>query len=315
MILHTGLRTDIPAFYTPWFLRRLAEGYVLVRNPHQPLQITRYALDPSVVDLIAFCTKDPRPMLPHLDALQGYGQYWYVTITPYGQDIEPNVPPVETVIAAFRALSERLGSHRVGWRYDPILLYGSWTVERHIAAFSQMAAALAGATTTCVISFIDLYAKVRRNFPDVREVSREDRLHLGEAMVRIARQHGMTLRPCAEGNELASVGADCSGCMTIPLYEAALGCRLKVPRQVNNRQGQCACHLTCDIGAYNSCGHFCRYCYANESPASVRAVMAQHDPASPFLIGHKYPNDVVHRAQQCSWKDPQLSMADLCDFL
>lgn len=314
MILHTGLRTDIPAFYSEWFLRRLKDGYVLVRNPYHPEQVTRYTLSPEVVDLIGFCTKDPRPMLPHLSMLQDYGQYWYVTITPYGRDIEPNVPPAEEVITAFRALSQQVGPHRIGWRYDPILLHGEWTLERHIAAFTRMAEALEGATATCVISFIDLYAKVRRNFPDVHEVSREDRLRLGEAMVRIARRHGMTLRPCAEGTALASVGADCSGCMTIPLYEAALGCRLKVPRSVNSRQGQCACHLTCDIGTYNSCGHFCRYCYANESPAAVRAVMAQHDPASPFLIGHEYPNDVIHQVQQRSWKDPQLSMADLCAF-
>lgn len=311
MIIHTGLRTDIPAFYTPWFLRRLEEGYVLVRNPYHPAQVTRYTLRPDVVDLIGFCTKNPHPMIPYLDALQDYGQYWYVTITPYGQDIEPNVPPVETVLADFRTLAQHLGAHRIGWRYDPILLHGEWTVDRHMEAFAHIAKTLEGATHTCVISFIDLYAKVRRNFPEIREISVPDRLQLGKAMTAIARQHGMTLRPCAEGNDLAPFGADCSGCMTIPMYESALGCHLKVPRQVNNRSGQCACHLTCDIGAYNSCGHFCRYCYANESPSAVRAAMVQHDPASPFLIGHAQPNDVIHQAQQHSWKDPQLRLEDL----
>lgn len=311
MILHTGLRTDIPAFYTPWLLHRLQEGYVLVRNPHAPSQVTRYVISPEVVDLIGFCTKDPRPMLPHLHHLQPYGQYWYVTITPYGRELEPRVPPADQVIEAFRILSRHIGVHSVGWRYDPILLHGEWTVARHIEAFARMAAALEGYTNTCVISFIDLYAKVRRNFPGLREVRKEDRLHLGEAMTQLAHQHGMTLRPCAEGTELAAFGADCSGCMTIPLYEKALGCRLKVPRSVNSRSGQCACHLTCDIGAYNSCGHLCRYCYANESPAVVRDTMRAHDPLSPFLIGHSLPGDMIHQAHQASWKDPQLSMADL----
>ena len=92
MIIHTGMRTDIPAFYSEWFLNRLKAGYVLVRNPYNPNQVTRYRLSPDVVDLIAFCTKNPAPMLPHMDALKPYGQYWFVTITPYGTDIEPHVP-------------------------------------------------------------------------------------------------------------------------------------------------------------------------------------------------------------------------------
>ena len=91
MIIQTGLRTDIPAFYTPWFLRRLQEGFVLVRNPYAPRQVTRYSLSPEVVDCIGFCTKNPAPMLPHLDRLAGYGQFWYVTITPYGADIHDDL--------------------------------------------------------------------------------------------------------------------------------------------------------------------------------------------------------------------------------
>lgn len=92
MIIQTGMRTDIPAFYSQWFFNRLREGYVLVRNPYNQQQVTRYRLSPDVVDLIAFCTKNPRPMLSHMDVLKPYGQYWFVTITPYGKEIEPNVP-------------------------------------------------------------------------------------------------------------------------------------------------------------------------------------------------------------------------------
>ena len=98
MIIQTGMRTDIPAFYSEWFLNRLNAGYVLVRNPYNENQVTRYSLSPDVVDLIAFCTKNPAPMLPHMDALKPYGQYWFVTITAYGTDIEPHVPCKEAVM-------------------------------------------------------------------------------------------------------------------------------------------------------------------------------------------------------------------------
>lgn len=134
MILHTGMRTDIPAFYTPWFLNRLREGFVLVRNPFDPSAVTRYRLEPSVVDLFCFCTKNPAPMLPHLAALEPFGQYWFVTITPYGRDIEPNVPPKEQVLESFLRLSEKLGP--TGWPgattpfywMRPIPFSATWTI-------------------------------------------------------------------------------------------------------------------------------------------------------------------------------------------
>ena len=310
MILQTGLRTDIPAFYTPWFLTRLAEGFVLVRNPYNPRQITRYRITPDVVDCIGFCTKNPAPMLPHLDRLAAFGQHWFVTVTPYGRDVEPHVPPKEQVLADFRRLSSLLGPQCVTWRYDPILLTEVYTVERHLADFAAMCAVLEGATDTCVISFIDLYEKVKRNFPEIRAVHREDRLLLGRAMAAIAERHGIRLKSCCEGDELAAFGVDCSGCMTLSSYENALGCRLNAPKQSKSTRG-CLCHLSADVGAYNTCGHGCRYCYANAGEAAVRRAMAQHDPASPLLIGHVQPGNVIRDAQQTSWRDGQLTLADL----
>ena len=82
MIINTGQRTDIPAFYAEWFAERLREGFVCVRNPYNPNQVSRYRLDPSVVDVIGFCTKNPAPMFPYMELLKDYGQYWFVTIRP-----------------------------------------------------------------------------------------------------------------------------------------------------------------------------------------------------------------------------------------
>ena len=310
MILQTGLRTDIPAFYTPWFLRRLEEGFVLARNPYNPGQITRYRLTPDVVDCIGFCTKNPAPMLPHLDKLAPFGQFWFVTITPYGVDIEPRVPPKEQVMADFRRLSAIVGPQCVAWRYDPILLTDVYTVERHLADFASMCATLEGATDTCVISFIDLYEKVKRNFPEIRAVCREDRLHLGREMAAIAARHGIRLKSCCEGEELAPFGVDTSGCMTLSTYEKALGCPLHAPKQPKTTRG-CLCHLSADIGAYNTCGHGCRYCYANYNEESVRRAMAQHAPVSPLLIGHVRPGECIRDAVQTSWRREQIGFDEL----
>ena len=75
MIIHASMRTDIPAFYSEWFTNRIREGYVRVRNPYDPLQVTEYSLDPEVVDLIVFCSKNPVPMLKYMDLLKSYRTY------------------------------------------------------------------------------------------------------------------------------------------------------------------------------------------------------------------------------------------------
>ena len=307
MIINTGQRTDIPAFYAEWFANRLKEGFVCVRNPYNPNQVTRYRLDPSVVDVIGFCTKNPAPMFPYMNLLKDYGQFWYVTITSYGRDIEPNVPDKHQLLDDFRKLSEMVGTNAIGWRYDPILLSDRYTAEYHLRAFERIAESLDGYTKTVVISFIDLYPKVKRNFPEAREVTKEERLMLGKEMIRIASTHQMIVKPCAEGDELAVYGADCGGCMRISDYEKAIGRQLQAPKKKGAREA-CACYLSCDIGAYNTCLHLCRYCYANAEPSRVLANSALHDPKSPFLIGNYRENDKIHDAMQTSWILDQTSL-------
>lgn len=308
MIIQTGMRTDIPAFYSEWLVNRIKEGYVLVRNPYNPSQVTRYSLLPDVVDLIAFCTKNPEPMLSHMDVLKPYGQYWFVTITPYGKDIEPNVPDRDKVMDSFKRLSNMVGIDSIGWRYDPIFIDDRHSVEWHITEFEKMAKTLSGYTGSCVISFIDIYKKVMRNFPNVRTVSKSDRLAVGKEFIRIAGRYGMTVRPCAEGNDLEPFGADCAGCMTVDTFETALHSHLDVPkRKMNQRNGACACLLGSDIGAYDTCGHLCKYCYANSNAALAKENLRKHDPSSPFLLGNRMAGDVIHEARQESWIDGQMS--------
>lgn len=304
MIINTGQRTDIPAFYSEWFANRLKKGFVCVRNPYNPNQVSRYRLDPSVVDVIGFCTKNPAPMFPYMGLLKNYGQWWFVTITPYGRDIEPNVPDKHKLLEDFQKVSKTVGIKSVGWRYDPIFISEKYTSDYHLHAFEQIASTLDGYTKTVVISFIDLYPKVRKNFPEAQEVTKEMRLLLGRRMIEIAAAHGMTVKPCAEGDELAAFGADCGGCMRISDYEKAIGKQLNAPKRKGAR-AECACYLSCDIGAYNTCRHLCRYCYANAEVGKVLANSRRHDPASPFLIGNYMEGDEIHDVPQQSWINEQ----------
>ena len=307
MIIQTGMRTDIPAFYSKWLCNRLKEGFVMVRNPFNPGMVTRYSLSPEVVDLICFCSKNPAPMLPHMDLLEPYSTYWHVTITPYGREIEPNVPDKWDVMESVKKLSQIVGSSRCVWRYDPIFLSSTYTPERHISDFEEMARNLSGYTKVCIISFIDLYAKVRRNFPEARPVPQEERISIGKEIIRIAANYGMIVRPCGEGNDLAQFGADCRGCMTREIYEEAAGVPLIFPA-FKSARSECACYLGGDIGQYDTCGHFCRYCYANANRTNVLQNMKAHDPDSPLLVGNLLPGDKVHEAKQESWADRQMRL-------
>ncbi len=310
MILNTGNRTDIPAFYSKWFFQRIREGYVLVRNPYNPQQVTRYLLDPEVVDCITFCTKNPAHMLEGLDQLADFRQFWSVTITPYGRDIEPYVPEPGAVAESFKALSRKVGENCVSWRYDPIFLSEKYDMEFHLRAFEALAENLCGYTKQCVISFIDLYDKTKRNFPAARSVKKEERLALGEALIEIAGKYGMAVKPCGEGDELASLGADCSGCQSQKVLETAMGLPVDVPKSAMTRDG-CSCILGSDIGAYNTCGHGCLYCYANYDRETVEYNMKHHDMFSPFLIGDFMDGDIIKSAEQESWIRWQLSMEEL----
>ena len=306
MIIHTGSRTDIPACYSRWFYNRIREGTVMVRNPYYPQQVTKYRLSPDVVDCLIFCTKNPEPMISGLDQLNRYRQLWFVTITPYGKEIERNVPYKNRVMESFCRLSEAVGKRGVRWRYDPIFVTDKYSAAFHVEKFEEMAERLHEYTDACVISFIDLYEKTKKNFPGVREVREEERLKIGEAFARVGERYGITVYSCCEGNELEPFGVNCSGCMTKEVIEDAIGERLSVPKKGKPAREGCSCLLGGDIGAYNTCTNGCVYCYANYDQETVKRNRKLHDENSAFLIGREMEEDEVREAKQESWLDGQL---------
>jgi hypothetical protein len=308
MILNVGNRTDIPAYYSEWFYNRIREGYVLARNPYYPEQVLRYRLTPQLVDCLCFCTKNPAPMLERLDEIKAFGQFWFVTITPYGKEVEPFVPDKEQVMTDFCTLSDRIGKNAIGWRYDPIFLTDRYSLEFHINAFAKMAERLKGKTNQCVISFIDLYEKTKRNFPGITEVSRQDAITLTKELVQIAKACDMVIYPCGEGDYLQEYGADCGGCMRTEIIERAIGCNLSIPKSKKSSRQICNCLLGNDIGMYNTCGHGCLYCYANYDMETVRNNRKRHNPSSPFLIGEVLPQDEIKDVRQESYLDGQMRL-------
>lgn len=308
MILNTGCRTDIPAYYSEWFYNRIKEGYVLARNPYYPNQVMKYSLDSRVVDCLCFCTKNPEPMLSRMEEIKQFKQFWHVTITPYGKEVEPYVPDKERVMEAFKRLAAIVGVNAVGWRYDPIFITDKYSLDFHVDAFRKMAENLAGYTQTCVISFIDLYAKTRRNFSGIREVPRADQIAIAREFVEIGRKHGITIRSCCEGAFLEEYGVDVSGCMTKQILEKATGASLDLAKIKKPAREECNCLLGNDIGMYNTCGHGCLYCYANYDRKTVEQNMRLHNPQSPLLVGELLEEDVIKEVKQVSFCSGQITL-------
>ncbi len=309
MILNTGNRTDIPAFYSKWFMNRIREGYVLTRNPFSD-QLIQYDLSPDLIDIITFCTKNPIPMLPYIYELMKYRMYWHITITPYGKEIEPHIPNKNRIMDAVKILSNKLGKECVVWRYDPIFINEKYTIDYHLSMFEAMCQRLSGYVSTCIISFIDLYEKTKRNFPDVKEVSLKHQELLCKQMVEIGKKYHISISTCLENQPfMNTLDINVDGCYSREVLEKAFHIHLNIPESTHTRVG-CQCVLGHDIGMYNTCLHGCLYCYANVDRTLVEKNYQKHNPNSPLLIGEVKEGEKIYKSKQVSYINPQLDIFD-----
>lgn len=301
MIINTGARTDTAQWYTPWLLRRFEEGYVLVRNPLFPQKVSRYELDPAVVDCVEFCSKNYGPLLPQLSEITSrFNTHFHYTITAYGPDIEPEVPDLGESVETLYELERQVGARRICWRYDPVLLASGYTVERHLETFAWLAERLAGHVDRCIFSFVEMYQKLERNFPELNPIGPEDRERLAAGLGRIAAQNGIPIQTCGNNGLWPQYGIGTSGCTTLQMLGDANGVEFRQLKHKGQRAG-CGCFESRDVGAYDSCPNGCRYCYANRDHAkALDNYLHAHDPESPLLLGHLRDGDEVSRAPQRS---------------
>ena len=286
MIISCSRRTDIPAFYSDWFFNRLREGYVLVRNPMNRNHLRKVSLDPANVDCFVFWTKNPAPMLVYLHLLKDYQYYFQFTLTPYGEDIEPHLPPKTQIIDTFLRLSNTIGKKRIIWRYDPILLTKSVSIEYHIEHFARLAKILSGYTEKCIISFIDLYRHLQTKLSSIsiRPPDESEIKILAKKMAEIASAHNIIIETCTEKIELAALGIQHGKCIDDRLISELTGMKLKIAKDKHQRE-LCGCASSVDIGEYNTCSHKCRYCYANSSQKTVEKNLSLHQVKAPLLTG------------------------------
>ena len=290
MILFASGRTDIPAFYSKWFINRVKAGFVDVRNPFNQKLVSRIYF--SDVDLIMFCSKNPLPMINKLDILK-VPVLFHVTITPYSKDVEPNIPDKRLIIEGVKKLSLVLGIDNVVVRYDPIFLSDKYNVDYHIRAFDKLCKNLNGYVNKIIVSFMDEYKNVRsnKNILKYRTFTREDYKKIGEAFSKSAMDNGMSVQTCFEDNDLTQYGFVKGECLSHELAYILTGKKFKSSNV--RKEKKCECVQMVDIGDYNSCMHMCKYCYANYDEKAVSSNFKLHDDNSSLLIGSVQSDDVI----------------------
>ena len=290
MILNVSGRTDIVAFYTEWFMNRYKEGYLDVRNPFNKKLVSRIYF--SDVDLIMFCTKNPIPIIDKIKEINK-PILFHITLTPYNKDIEPNVIDKTKIIEGIKKLSKIIGIDNIYVRYDPIIISDKYNIDYHIKAFSKLCSLLNGYVKRIIISFLDEYKNVKenRNILKYKTLTDNDYKLIGKNFSKIALNNGMTVQTCFEDRNLVEYGLIKGECLSHELAYKLTGKSYK--SWAARKERKCNCVQMVDIGVYNSCKHFCKYCYANYNEKEVINNYKNHNPNSSLLIGELESDDII----------------------
>ncbi|MBN1356018.1 DUF1848 domain-containing protein [bacterium] len=290
-IISVSRRTDIPAFYSEWFMNRIRTGWCRVRNPYGG-NFRDVSLKPEDCLALFFWTRNAEPLFRHIPGLieLGFNLVFHVTIVDYPRYIESATPETEISAHRFRELSRLTDARSVIWRYDPILCSDGLTLEYHAERFAQIAESIQGYGRRCIISFADFYGKTKRRLSDVerrtghrfRDPPITEKLAIADAIVPIARRNGFELFTCCE-DDLVRPDIRKARCIHTD-YLVDKGFRLSGSYSPRPTRRQCGCMESIDIGAYDSCLFGCEYCYAVRSHDAAVDRYCKHNPDHPMLI-------------------------------
>jgi DNA repair photolyase len=295
VIISASRSTDIPTFYSDWFISRWQKGYIKWTNPFngKPLYVSF-----KNTRCVVFWTKNPKPMFKYLDFMEENipNFYFQYSLNDYDKEgYEAKVATVQSRIETFKELSNRLGKKRVIWRFDPLILTDTIDVAELLRRVKNIGDQLQNYTQKLVFSFADIstYRKVQNNLkkdevsyieftPEtmnefakgISEINKEWGLELGTCTEKIdLNKYGIVHNKCIDDDlmiELFSEDTELMDFLGVKTVKANLfESEKKVTKKRNLKdKGQrkdCGCVMAKDIGQYNTCPHECNYCYANTS--------------------------------------------------
>ena len=297
-IISISRRTDIPAFYGDWFMRRVEAGFAGWENPFNRQKILT-SLKPEDVTAFVFWSKNFRPFLEHLRTIRerNIPAMFNYTITGLQHEFESNLVEPEDAIDSLKEISTLYSPEHINWRYDPIIISDRTDEEFHLERFSWLAGQLKGRITRCYFSFATMYGKVERNFRKFAQEQRltmsdpnnAQRLALAGMLANIAGEHGIRMYSCCGDYLLADSRIGKGHCVDGEMLKQRYpDCRQSSAKPTRK---ECGCSSSSDIGSYDTCPHGCIYCYANINKERAIKLNKQHEPDAAFLGYSKAESD------------------------
>jgi hypothetical protein len=303
-IVSVSRRTDIPAFYSEWFMNRVRIGHLTVFHPYTKKEIA-VSLAPEDVVAFVFWSKNYAPFLPYFDELirRGYHFYCHFTITGLPKSIETTVIPTNIAIAQFKEIARILSPEHVQWRFDPIVITETTDLSFHKETFERIASALAGSTYRCYTSFMNPYDKALKNLKQasisVSNLPDEQKTLLAASLAEESEKYGITLYACS--NDILVGGkVQKASCIDAQILQKITP--HPIPTQIVPTRPQCACIKSIDIGAYDTCPHGCLYCYANTNKSVALNRYKEHhsDSESLLISGGSFSSSIIRSAHKLS---------------
>ena len=296
-IISVSRRTDVPAFYGDWFMKRLAEGFAGVVHPFGGQKYI-VSLKPEDVVCFVFWSKNFTPFLENLRAIEdmGYKFYFNYTVTGIPSVFESNVEK-QAAIESLKHLSKTYSPRHINWRFDPIIISSISDHDFYIRAFEELASELAGYVERCYFSFVARYGKVIRNFAEfekshglkILDCSGDFKSEMANELTAIADRFGIRMFSCC-GDYLVGDKIDKAHCIDGRIIED-----LFFPESFSYKtkptRDECGCTESIDIGTYDTCPHGCVYCYANTNKGRASRAFRNHDKTSAFLGYTKSQSD------------------------
>jgi hypothetical protein len=296
-IISVSRRTDIPAFYSDWFLRRLEEGFAGVVNPFGGRKYI-VLLKPEDVVCFVFWSKNFSPFLESLKVIDemGYKFYFNYTVTALPGVFESNVER-QAAIEGLKQLSRTYSPQHINWRFDPIIISSVCDRDFYIGAFEELASEFEGLVDRCYFSFVTEYGKVKRNFEELERTSsvkitscsEEFKIDMANELSGIAKRHGMRMFSCC-GDYLVNDRIQKGHCIDGSVIESLFFPEGLAYKEKPTRK-ECGCTESSDIGTYDTCPHGCVYCYANVNKQRAVKSFRKHDKDSAFLGYSKSQSD------------------------
>ena len=254
-------------------MNKIAVGVVETKNPYNGV-VEKVSLKPADVEGIVFWSRNLAPMVSDFSTLYnaGYSFYFQLTLIGYPDYIDPGSPKIEAAVKTAKTLRNVFGPRSVVWRYDPIALTSDTDAMWHKENFASILELMGGVTDTCVISFIDSYKKMEKNYfsllkdrgVEFYNPEKEELVLLVDELYKMAAEKNIAVTACCEPLFTGSADIEKATCIDFARLSDIKGVDLGgIPKRAT-RPG-CSCYLSKDIGAYDTCISGCAYCYATRS--------------------------------------------------